>query len=72
MPEIRVEIPDDEMAVLDGYCSARGKGRTDVIRGLAKDWTGEKRHEAIVICRTAGINPMGPESDRSPSGKGVK
>lgn len=57
MPEIRLEVPAEELAVLDGYCSARGKARTEVIRTLLKQWSEEKHREAIVICRVAGINP---------------
>jgi hypothetical protein len=64
MPEIRLEVPADELAVLDGYCSARGKARTEVIRTLLKQWSDEKHREAIVICRVAGINPTQPDSDR--------
>lgn len=70
MAEIRIEVPDDELAILDGYCAARGNGRTDVFRKLLKEWSEAKRHEAIMICRVAGINPVASESDRSPSGKG--
>lgn len=72
MAEIRLEVPDDELAVVDGYCAANGKGRTDVIRSLLRDWSALKASEAIMICRVAGLNPTGPESDRSLSGKGRK
>ena len=64
MPEIRWEATADETAVLDGYCSATGKNRTDVIRNLLKEWSKAKQHEAIIICRVAGINPVAPEGER--------
>ncbi len=67
MPEIRFEVPADEVAVLDGYCHATGKNRTDVIRGLLIDWSKSKLHEAIMICRVAGANPTAPDTDRNPS-----
>jgi hypothetical protein len=69
MAEIRVEIPNDELAVLDGYCSATGESRTDVIRNLLAGWSGRKLHEATIILRVAGRNPVMSESDRSLTGK---
>ena len=65
MAEIRVELPDGDLAVLDGYCSATSKSRTDVIRSLLAEWSKRKHHEALVILRVAGSNPMVSESDRS-------
>lgn len=62
MSEIRWEATAEETAVLDGYCSATGKNRTDVIRNLVKEWSKAKEHEAIIICRVAGINPTTPEA----------
>lgn len=72
MPEIRLEIPDDECRVLDGYCSATGKGRTDVVRSLLTEWSGRKLHDATIILRVAGLNSMASESDRSQAGRGRK
>jgi hypothetical protein len=72
MPEIRIEVPDDEVKVLDGYCSGTGKGRTDVIRSILRDWSAGKLHESIMVCRVAGVTPTVSESDRSPAGKAVK
>ncbi len=69
MAEIRVEIPNDELAVLDGYCNATGESRTDVIREVLAAWSGRKLHEATIILRVAGRNPVTPESDRSNVGK---
>ena len=69
MAEIRVEVPNEELAVLDGYCSATSANRTDILRGLLKEWSDRKFHEATVILRVAGRNPTPPESDRSGTGK---
>lgn len=63
--EIRLEVPDDELAVLDGYCQAAGKARTDVIRALLSEWSGKKLHEATLILRVARGNTGASESDRS-------
>jgi hypothetical protein len=70
MVELRVEIDADAMAVMDGYCSARGKSRTDVLRQILGEWSDVKLHEATVICRTAGRNPFAPESNRDVTGGG--
>ncbi len=68
MPELRVEIPADDLSVLDGYCSATGKGRTDVIKALLADWSARKLHEATIVLRVAGRTPPRSESDRSVAG----
>ncbi len=62
--EVRFDIPREDLEILDGYVAATGKSRTDVMRGLLGDWSRQKRHEAILICRTAGINPREVEGDR--------
>lgn len=66
MPEIRAEIPAEELAVLDGYCMANGKNRTEIIVGLLKEWSKQKLHESILICRVAGINPTDPDGSGVP------
>lgn len=68
MPEVRVEIPADDLAVLDGYCSATGKSRTDIIKGLLADWSERKLHEATIVLRVARRNPTRSECDRSVTG----
>lgn len=69
MPEVRVEVPNEDLSVLDGYCSATGKSRTDVIKSLLSDWSQRKLHEATIVLRVAGRNPVAPESDRRRDGK---
>lgn len=64
MPEVRWEATSEEVAILDGYCSATGKNRTDVIRNLIHEWSKAKAHEAMIVCRVAGINPHAPEAGR--------
>ena len=56
--EISFEVPADEVAVLDGYCQARGIKRTTVFRSLLKQWSDKKHHESILICRVAGSKPI--------------
>jgi hypothetical protein len=62
--ELRVELGHDELAVLDGYCSATGQDRTSVVRRVLHEWSERKLHEAMVIVRVSGRNPTMPEPDR--------
>lgn len=65
--EVRIELEPDDLRVLDGYVNATGKSRTDVIRSLIREWADRKLHEAILICRVAGVNPAAPDADRRKS-----
>lgn len=62
MPEVRIDIDNDDLAILDGYSSATGTNRTKIITDLVKRWTKDKLHESIVVCRMARINPLEPDS----------
>ena len=63
--ELRVEVDSSEVAVLDGYCAATGKHRSEVIRFLLREWSAAKHYEATVILRVAGSNPTDPETARN-------
>jgi hypothetical protein len=62
--EIRVVLPTEEVAVLDGYCNGTGKDRSKVLRRILAEWSEAKHREAIVIVRVAGSNPI-PLEDES-------
>jgi len=62
--EIRFEIPDEDLAVLDGFCAADNSDRTTVIRSILSEWSKSKLREATLICRVAGINPLSPDGQR--------
>ena len=47
--ELRLEVPRADLAVLDGYCSASGRSRSDVVRELLSKWSSDKSHEAQTI-----------------------
>lgn len=64
MPEIRVESPRNVVDVLDAYCIATGRHRTDVVNEVLGKWAEEKKHEATIICRVAGCNPSVAEGCR--------
>ena len=64
MPEIRFEAAEQDVAVLDGYCSARGKCRTEVIKQILAEWSQAKLLEATFIVLVAGINPTISEDSR--------
>lgn len=72
MAEIRVEVPDEHLAVLDAYCSASSESRTDVIKHLLLQWSTQKFHEATLILRVAGRNPAALRPDRSQAGVGTE
>ncbi|OGT02862.1 MAG: hypothetical protein A2143_05885 [Gallionellales bacterium RBG_16_57_15] len=62
--EVRFEIPLEDLAVIDAYCLCNnGLSRTSVMSEILLNWTKDKRYEAMMICRVAGINPIRPESD---------
>ena len=62
--EVRVQMPNDMLRVIDGYCNAKGMDRTTVIREVLGTWSEEKLHVATVICRVAGVNPMALDKGR--------
>ena len=64
MCEVRFEMPREELDVLDGYCAATGRSRTDVIRETLRGWSAKKLHEATLICRVAGVNPSASDRRR--------
>lgn len=66
--EIRVEVPDEHLAVLDAYCSASSESRTDVIKELLAEWSRRKFHEATLILRVAGRNPATLRSESGQTG----
>ena len=55
--EISFELPAEEVAVLDGYCSAKNIKRKAVLRKLLKEWSDEQLHVATIVCRVAGVKP---------------
>ncbi len=62
--EISFEVGAEEASVLDGYCQAKGIKRTVLMRRLLKEWSDEKLHESILVCRVAGVNPANSGSNR--------
>lgn len=78
MPEIRFEAPIEDVAILDGYCSAAGRCRTEVIKEILAAWSAGKLREAETILRVArsasagfhsDVTPARSESDRNGGGK---
>lgn len=64
MAELRVELPDFTVAVLDGTCSASGSCRTELVNEILLQWATKKHREATIILRVAGDNPTIPEGKR--------
>lgn len=67
--ELRVELPAEELAVLDGWCSGRGEDRTKVIRRILREWSVRELHAATVLLRVAGRNPTTSEPGRDDDGR---
>lgn len=68
MKELRLDVDEGDLAVLDGYVLATGTSKAEVIRKLLKQWSDSKMHEAIVICRMTRVNPLATETHRIPEG----
>ena len=62
--ELRVELPTEDLSVLDGYCAGTHQDRTKVLRRILAEWSAAKLHEATLICRMSRVNPLASESDR--------
>lgn len=62
--ELRVEVPREELAVLDGYCSATGRDRSDLVRQVLREWSDKQLHIATIVVRVAGGNPPQSEGNR--------
>lgn len=58
MPEVRIDIDVQELAVMDGFIQATGSNRTKIIGELVKKWAADKLHESIIVCRMARVNPL--------------
>lgn len=62
--ELRVQLNEDELSVIDGYCSGTGQDRTKVVRRILREWSEAKLHEATVVLRVAKRNPTVSASGR--------
>lgn len=65
--EVRFEVDVQELSVIDGYCSATGKCRTEIIKSILEEWSGKQLHIATLVCRVAGVNPIQLDSSRTGS-----
>lgn len=63
--EVRFEVEAEELSVIDGFCSATDKCRTEIIKSILNEWSVKKLHESILVCRVAGVNPMASDTHRS-------
>lgn len=69
MAKFTIEIPDDELVVMDGWCNATGISKTTLFTDYAREWTSKKIHESIVVCRMARINALEPQSHSNATAK---
>lgn len=66
--EIRFEVEQDDVAVLDGYCQGGGLDRATVMRRILREWSERVLHQSMVVCRTTGRNPFATERRRNAGG----
>jgi len=62
--ELRVELLKSELSVLYAHRQATGIPLKVTVREMVLEWSRKKKHEWIVGCRVAGINPDGPDMER--------
>lgn len=55
--ELRTECPNDIVNVVDAYSIAQRLTRGQAVVRILGEWARERRHEATLIARVAGINP---------------
>lgn len=61
--ELRGEAPRRVVEVLDAVWMARNMtSRTALVNEILNDWATKVVHEASVVARVAGLNPMDSES----------
>lgn len=63
--EIRVEVDADKVGVLDAFCQATGKHRTDIVLDLLERWADDQVHVATMVLRVGKRNPNESEGHRT-------
>jgi hypothetical protein len=65
MAELRCEISDSILAVVDAQSSAHGGvGRKQIVEEVLLIWAKEKHREATLVLRVAGVDPTWPDTYR--------
>lgn len=55
--ELRLEISEEDAAVLDGFSCATDQKRNDLVRKIISKWCADELHKASVIMRVVNGNP---------------
>jgi hypothetical protein len=66
--DLRIEVPSEALAVVDGYCQASGRHRNEVVAEILARWSDARLHESMVICRMVRVNPLAPDAARQAGG----
>lgn len=66
--DLRIEVPADSLAVVDGFCQATGRHRNEVVAQIIADWSEARLHESMVICRMVRVNPLASDAARPVGG----
>lgn len=69
MAELRLDVPVDDLAVLDAYVQADSKrSRASVVRELIRNFSDGQLHTATMVCRAKRIDPLAQEPGRNEYG----
>ena len=63
--EIRFKTQGERLSILDAYCQATGKCRTEVMVGLLEKWSADQVHVASMVLNVIRRNPSRVESIRN-------
>lgn len=69
-PDASIDIPADELTVIDGYSQAIGQKRTTLIRQILREWSAHEHRKAVFITRVAGDKLETPGSIHESPGAG--
>ena len=62
--EIRFKTSGEKLSVLDAYCQATGKHRTDIMVELLEKWSADQVHVSTMVLNVLKRNPSRVESHR--------
>jgi hypothetical protein len=57
MTDVRVDLKEFTVAVLDGYCQGLGICRNKLINEILGDWAYQEHHKSRLVIRVAGDKP---------------
>lgn len=69
MTELRIDVPVDDLAVLDACVQAdSSSSRASIVRKLIREFSEREIHRSTMVCRAKRINPLAQDPSRSEYG----